>query len=130
MSPETFEIFIPMKPVAKARARITKKGFAYTPKKTALAEDEIRYWIFHARPKMFDKETALSLELEFYFIKPKSAPKKKAFPIVRPDCSNLAKTCEDAMNKLVYHDDCQIIDLIVKKRYSDKQGINIICSAI
>lgn len=130
MQSEKFEIFIPMVPVAKARPRVTKSGFAFTPKKTLQAEYDIKYLLFQARPKKFEKETALRLELEFYFVKPKSAPKNRVFPTVKIDIDNLTKLVCDSMNKIVYHDDCQIIDLIAKKRYADKPGINIICTAI
>ena len=130
MSPDTFEIFIPMQPVAKARARVTKSGYAFTPKKTLQAEHDIKYWIVQEHPKRFDKETALALYIEFYFVKPKSAPKNRCFPTTKPDLDNLVKLVCDSMNKIVYHDDSQIIDLYVKKRYSSEEGIQIICRAI
>jgi Holliday junction resolvase RusA-like endonuclease len=125
-----FKTFYPFEPVAKERARVTRSGFAFTPKKTLQAEYDLKYHIFQARPKKFDRDMALSLTLEFYFIKPKSVPKKRLFPTVKPDLDNLVKLVCDVMNKLVYWDDAQIIDLHVKKRYSDKRGIGILCKKI
>jgi Holliday junction resolvase RusA-like endonuclease len=38
-------------------------------------------------------------------------------PTKKPDSSNIIKAIEDAMNKVVYKDDGQIVDHIVSKRY-------------
>ena len=125
MQTKIFEIFIPMYPVAKARARVTKKGFAYTPKKTKLAETEIKYFILQKKPILFERELPLKAEFVFQFKKPKSAPKYRLFPTVKPDCSNFLKLAEDAMNGVCYVDDCQLVDISVKKFYSDCEGIYI-----
>jgi Holliday junction resolvase RusA-like endonuclease len=125
-----FEIFIPIAPIAKGRPEFARGGFAYTPQKTRMAEHELKYWLIQAKPPLFDKDTALFLELRFDFIKPKSAPKKRKHPIVRPDFDNLTKLTCDAMNKLCYHDDAQIVRVLIEKRYSDNCGIFIRLSTL
>lgn len=39
-------------------------------------------------------------------------------PTMKPDCDNIAKIVLDALNGLAFHDDSQITDLQVCKRYS------------
>jgi len=73
---------------------------------------------------------AVAVELEFYVPIPKSfsVPKRKEandgwlLPKTRPDIDNYVKLVLDAMNQVVYHDDNLIVDLVCKKRYSDRTG--------
>lgn len=46
-------------------------------------------------------------------------------PVSRPDADNFLKCCLDAMNKVVYHDDSQVVDMRVSKRYSDSPRLEI-----
>lgn len=46
-------------------------------------------------------------------------------PIVKPDCSNIAKGIEDAMNGIIYKDDSQIVDLTINKYYSDNPRVEV-----
>lgn len=48
-----------------------------------------------------------------------SAPTKK------PDNSNVAKSVEDAMNKIVFKDDAQVVNLLVRKRFSDTPRVAV-----
>ena len=120
-------------PTAKGRPRFTSVGgFArtYTPAKTKNAEGMIEWIALNA---MKQNENTLLTEplvvfIEFRMPIPKSFSKAKVLscqcgetvPTVKPDADNLAKTVLDAMNKTVYRDDSQIVDLIVRKRYADK----------
>jgi len=116
-------------PVAKGRARSArlKSGITihYTPTKTVNFEKMVAS---DAKKAMHGKELLtgpLHLDITFYMPIPKSwAKKKKAaalnneiFPVTKPDCSNLQKGCEDAMNEIVYHDDSQIVDVHILKLY-------------
>lgn len=47
-------------------------------------------------------------------------------PTKKPDCSNVAKSVEDAMNKIVFKDDAHVVDLNVRKRYSDKPRVSVL----
>ncbi len=47
-----------------------------------------------------------------------------------PDCSNLAKAVEDALNGIAWVDDCQIVRLFVTKAYSDKPGFTVRVEAL
>lgn len=59
----------------------------------------------------------LVLGATFYLPKPKSA-KKNAAPAKKPDCSKLIRAVEDALSKVAYRDDSQIVKLVVEKRYA------------
>ncbi len=62
---------------------------------------------------------ALSMRVEYLI--PQSWPAKKRdsakWKTTAPDADNLAKLVKDAMNKIVYHDDAQIVWLTVQKVY-------------
>jgi Holliday junction resolvase RusA-like endonuclease len=47
-------------------------------------------------------------------------------PTKKPDASNILKSIEDAMNKVVYIDDSQITRLIVHKQYSTASGVRVV----
>lgn len=121
-------------PVAKGRPRFTSAGgFArtYTPAKTKNAEGMIE-WLASNAMRSNDNPMLLieplTVFIEFRMPIPKSFSKAKILsclcgetvPTFRPDADNLAKTVLDAMNKTVYRDDSQIVDLIVRKRYAEK----------
>lgn len=46
-------------------------------------------------------------------------------PITKPDLDNHAKGVLDAMNKIIYKDDSQIVDLVVSKFYSDYPRVEV-----
>ena len=67
----------------------------------------------------------ITLEVNFYIARPQRLYRKKdgegTVPHTSPpDCSNLVKGVEDAMNGVVYIDDCYIWCLIVTKMYHAK----------
>lgn len=78
----------------------------------------------------------LCLELVFYKTRPKShfgtgknskllkqsAPE---YPITRPDALKLARAVEDALTGLFYHDDAQIVDEKISKRFGDQACVEI-----
>lgn len=57
------------------------------------------------------------LNLSFVMPRPKSAPKTRAVAAVkRPDLDKLARACFDAISKVCYHDDSQVVGLKASKR--------------
>jgi len=115
------EIIVPGIPVAKARARIIKKGFAYTPRETVIFENKVALCSYGHRPREpFD--CALIVDITFYFPKPKSRKKYK-YPDRKPDIENCAKSCLDGMQGIIYTNDSRIVDLNLKKRYGEPKTI-------
>lgn len=41
------------------------------------------------------------------------------------DCDNIAKVVLDALNKLAYNDDKQVVELIVEKYYADTPRVEV-----
>ena len=103
-----------VKPIAKGRPRRGKLT-SYTPERTRDAEDDLKIRLRCSRPYKFTG--AISVSLLFIFKKPKSAPKSRVLPSVKPDIDNLAKLVLDCANGICYDDDNQICDLLVQKRY-------------
>jgi Holliday junction resolvase RusA-like endonuclease len=134
--PASIALIIPVEPMAKGRPRVTRTGQVYTPAKTENAEAEARIAIrshvlhsvkpFALEKPMFGDGVPISLDLIFVIPRPKSAPKKRQFPITRPDVDNYVKLIFDALNKFVWVDDSQVTTLVVKKRYGLMPAIHLI----
>ena len=64
---------------------------------------------------------------------PRATPKKRVAsllgglvrPSKRPDLDNLNKSVMDALNGIVYRDDCQVVTLNSKKVYAETPGVDI-----
>jgi len=117
---------VPGLPVPKARARVTRSGFAYTPKATVNAEAAVRYAYLGAVPGRppIPAGVPIRLEIMAHFPVPASAPKAvraavyagAAIPMsVRPDIDNLVKTVLDALNGLAWADDGQVAQITARK---------------
>lgn len=62
-------------------------------------------------------QLAVKVEIHFRLPVPKSAPKRRRlYAVKKPDVDKLARACLDAMTKVVYRDDSQIVDLHVTKQ--------------
>ncbi|GGH46023.1 hypothetical protein GCM10008014_08420 [Paenibacillus silvae] len=46
-------------------------------------------------------------------------------PVVKPDIDNCVKGIFDALNKIAWNDDNQVVSLLTQKFYSDKPRIEI-----
>lgn len=132
-------ITIPGEAVAKGRPRVTMRGGharAYTPAKTARYEDLVRLKageVMEGAPL----EGPLAVSIDVHRPIPKAfqtKPKREAIaagtlrPITKPDADNYAKVI-DALNKIVWRDDGQVVDLTVRKFYSDIPRLTITVSA-
>lgn len=119
--------FIPGPPTAKGRPRFARMGAfvrAFTPAKTVNAEANIR---FFAKKAMDDAnlkpfEGALFAIIDVYFHKPPSV--SRIYHTARPDVDNILKGVLDAFNGIIFIDDAQIIDLIVRKHYTSESFYN------
>jgi len=123
-------------PVGKQRARYAKRGNfvqTYTPDKTRTYETLIKEAAIEAMGSSEPLETPVSLYLYIRVPIPKSYSKKKVEaclngseqPMKKPDSSNVLKSVEDAMNGVVYVDDCQIINHHITRVYSTQSGVDI-----
>jgi len=125
------KLTIPGEPVAKQRARHGKFG-TYTPEKTVNYETLVKQlYIQQNFAKQLDGQ--LKLTANAYFSIPKSVSKTARAamvagilrPVKKPDSSNVVKIIEDALNKLAYRDDSQIVSLNVEKWYSENPRVEV-----
>jgi Holliday junction resolvase RusA-like endonuclease len=119
MKPIEATIFV--KPEGKSRARVVRSKYddklhSFTPAKTVKAELQVRNELYQYR-NHFPAGTPLRIYLTFWHDRPKSCPKSRAFPIVKPDIDNEAKLVVDALNAYVFKDDSQIVTAMLRKRY-------------
>ena len=130
--------YVPGQPQGKGRARSTKSGHHYTPEKTRNYENAIG---LIAKSAMNNKEPFnkyVRVEIIAFYVIPKNWPikkKDKAFlgeirPTTKPDLDNIAKVVLDAMNKIVYNDDSQVVGLVVIKKYDIFPAIYVKVSEI
>ena len=115
--------------IAQKRHRFAR-GFVYDPsskdKKIAIQQIKEQFtgepytdalkikFVFHIkRPKAHFRTGKYSNELK------KTAP---VYHTKRPDVDNYVKFYMDCMNKLVYLDDSQVIELRATKEYDDKES--------
>ena len=123
-------------PVGKQRARYARRGNfvqTYTPDKTRNYEALLKDAAIEAMGSSEPLETPVSLYLYIRVPIPKSCTKKRLEaisngsekPIKKPDSSNILKSVEDAMNGVVYKDDCQIINHHMTRVYSSLPGVDI-----
>ena len=102
-----------MKPRAKPRPRITKRGYAYTPK--TYQEYEKEFASYYKGP-MFEGTVSINLTIKpkkmIVYITELEAEESK----VRGDLDNIAKGVLDALNEIAYPDDKWVQKLLIRKQ--------------
>lgn len=130
-------IRIPRPPIGKGRGRATTIGGApriYTPAKTRQEEQAIRFLAMQAMSGREPLTGPLEMHVYAYFAIPDSwSARKKSLaaqgfilPAVRPDLDNVTKLCKDALNRVVFKDDAQVVDALLRKRYGTIPHISLI----
>jgi Holliday junction resolvase RusA-like endonuclease len=128
----TIQLIIPGEPMGKARARMTKTGFVYTPKKTVNYEVLIKELFIVKYPDFHPFNGPVRLNLSAWMKMPKTSRKRteamergEIRPAKKPDISNILKSIEDGLNGLAYCDDKQIVEARIEKRYSTRPRIEL-----
>ncbi len=125
------EFIVEGEPQGKARPRFSRRsGTVYTPSKTAKYEKEIRRSFLAAGGKMIPAGSYVVVTVDAYFKIPKSYTKRKRLdcehniirPDKKPDIDNVVKVILDALNKVAYADDKQVVGIICRKWYSQSSG--------
>lgn len=109
-------VVIPEKPKVKGRPRMTRSGRTYTPKDTLEAEANLRgYW--PDEPVEGPVEVAITYHPngQTVEITPSVGARTKG---LRGDLDNYVKLTLDALNKVAFVDDKQVVKLTA--RFSDK----------
>lgn len=134
----TVGFFVPGQPVAKGRP-IAGRGFGgrvtlRTPGKTVAYEGLVAHACHAAMKGMAPFCGPLVLHLQINVQIPASWSKKRqkaAFdgdvkPTKKPDLDNIVKSLCDGMNGIAYVDDAQIVEMSVRKVYSETPGAHIV----
>lgn len=129
--------YIDGKVQAKQRPRLSRYG-TYTPAQTKNYENWVKLCFINKYPDFKPLEKALKVKIFAYYEIPRSTSKKRKLemlndnirPTIKPDTDNIAKSILDSLNKIVYHDDKQVVDLLVKKMYSEKPCVYVVIEEI
>lgn len=119
------------KPQGKQRPRFSRiSKTVYTPTKTAKYEKQIAKAYTDIGGKCIPADCYVSVSVSAFFPIPKSYSKKKREdclerilrPDKKPDMDNILKVILDALNKVAYEDDKQVVELIGRKYYTYGEG--------
>lgn len=123
---------IPGQPRAKQRPRWSRTRM-YSPKDTVNYETYIKEMFVISYPDFVPLEGPLKMTITAWMMIPKSTSKKKTKlmiervvrPDKKPDWDSLARIICDALEKLAYKNDSQIVDGILHKYYSVRPRLEI-----
>jgi len=126
MTPEVISFTIPGDAVPFARAGARGKR-RFTPRRQADYAAVVK--IFASRAfagrEPFDGPVSIAIRAT-YSVPPSWSAKKKSdalWKTSKPDADNIFKLVADAINKIAYQDDAQIVDLSVQKKYGPVAGV-------
>mgnify|MGYP001061340745 CR=1 FL=1 len=135
--PRKVKFIILGEPNGKGRPKFDTRGpyvRAVTPKKTANYEAFVKMeYQAQCDGFMFSRDAALGMLVTAYKPIPKSTSKKKRVlmlgdiirPTKKPDWDNVGKIVCDALNKIAFCDDTQIVDGRVIKRYAEQPRVEV-----
>lgn len=119
---------------AKQSVKFTNNGIKYTPSDIKEYANWVKLCFMNTYKTWNIQNFAnkpLKVIIDVYMPIPKNFNKKKyeqalkgeIRPTVKPDCDNIAKNINDALNGIVYPDDKQITCLTVNKYYSESEYV-------
>jgi Holliday junction resolvase RusA-like endonuclease len=139
--PRAVSFLVPGKPQGKGRPRAVARGKfvrMYTPEKTAsyestgalAASQAMAGQTLIAGPVEVVMRLVLPIPMSWSNRKKDHALDGIIMPTTKPDADNVIKAIFDAINGVVWHDDTQVVDLQVRKRYGITPGVNVIVSQL
>lgn len=131
------ELIVPGVPVGKGRPRAATRGkhvTLYTPEKTATYEGTVALAGHQAMAGRVPLAGPVSVTMGIYLPVPASWSQKKQqaalrgqeLPAKKPDSDNVVKAVFDALNGVVWVDDVQVVDLVLRKRYAEIPGVHMV----
>ena len=121
---------IPGTPKAKARARVSKSGFSFTPKPTKDYDVYVKECFLQKFPEHIPITGVVRISIQCLFPRPKSHHRTGKYSNIlkdtapklhtsRPDLDNIIKSITDGLNGIAFKDDSQIWKLEASKEYTD-----------
>ena len=125
----TFEITGVIQPQERPRfSRRGKKVVTHDAPKSKDFKDFVKLVAWKHKPSELITEH-IKLKADIYLMPPqnlRTGPKRKLItsgelrPTKKPDLDNLIKGIKDGCNKIIWHDDSQILDMTLRKFYSEQ----------
>lgn len=114
-------------PRGKERVKTASDGHSYTPERTVAFEGRLAHAAALVMGERIPLDGPLELDVRMYMPVPRSKSNKwkadaiagRIRPTVKPDWDNGGKLT-DALNRIVWIDDTQIVDGRVRKFYSER----------
>lgn len=121
------QFIIPGVPKGKDRPRFNRYGQAYSTTATTDYEKMVKTLYLSHHGRQIEPKVPVSVHIVAFYQIPKSANKAQKTmmregrirPMVKPDVDNVEKIILDALNKIAWHDDSQVVQLTAEKQYSD-----------
>ena len=114
------------KPVAKQSMKLNvKTKTRYKDPKVKTYEEYVRgiAELSMIGKEMLGKDAPCAVVIIVYV---KRSEKDKAYyPITKPDLDNVSKGILDSLNKIVYYDDKQVVDLTVSRLFSTRDCVEV-----
>lgn len=111
--PKSYKFTVPIRPQVKGRPRFSKRGHAYTPKKTRDYETAVRE--YYDGP-LFEGPISMSVVFTLKRAQITITQLEGEESKLRGDTTNYLKAIEDALNGVAYADDKQIQRIVGKKK--------------
>lgn len=127
---------VPGQPQGKGRPRVGNIGGharMFTPAKTLAYEGFIALQAQIAMAGHDLVEGPVEVRMFIALQVPESKSKRwkadalagRVFPTTKPDVDNTVKAVFDALNGVVWRDDVQVVDLVLRKRYSNQPRVEV-----
>ena len=121
------------KPFGKARHRTGRYG-AYNPASNVEHEKRIREAYLEARGILDPTDAPVGVCIEAFFEIPKTAIRKRKPSLIepgdvymgKPGGDNILKSVKDALNKVAYLDDKQVVQEVCTRRYGNEAKMIIV----
>lgn len=139
---DVIKFTVPGAPVGKGRPKVSTRGgkFAkmYTPEKTANYETLVALAAQQAMVGRTLLAGPVEVQMAILLPIPASWSKKKqaaaiagqVYPTKKPDADNVVKAIFDGINGVVWNDDVQACDIVVRKRYAETPGVQVLVKPI
>lgn len=100
------------------RAVITTDNTRLKPWRQSISET-----VMALQPQLLDGPVVLCAD--FFFKRPRSAPKSRLRPSVKPDADKLLRAILDSLTGILYRDDAQVVTILGRKHYGDPERVEI-----
>lgn len=77
------------------------------------------------KASLIERPTAVRVEAQFYFVRPKSVKNNRQVKSTAPDCDKLARSLLDSLSGICFRDDAQVASLVVSKWFGLQDWMSV-----